>query len=741
MKYSRLLAPILFLIIYGSLYPFNFSVAKPDALARLFSDRKLFTSLGDMLGNVLLFAPLGLISVLNWAPAWGLTRAVMSAVVIGFSIALGLQILQIFLPARDAALADVVWNMAGMLCGALAGGYITKNKFGLTALSPDQITPLFLLVGVVAIEWLPLVPSLDLELIKKNLKLLWSTPVSLAAPLWQGVAVAMLAGHLLAYGIKLRHSTLWLALLLIAIGIGKLFIKDMSTQPSAQVGLALGGMGWAVTRHFAEVQRRTIVGLLLILCYTASALQPYELRDVADAISWLPFATMLEGSMIHNVQSLASNLIFYVSILYVGARDPGRLASATLGLTLWVLIMELMQTLIKGRTADITEPILVLLVGQTLAGFQSHRTSQPKEPDSAVSFDQPGQHAGRTAWLLQTAVATSFLMFGMKILLSLPGIPYNVRELFRADANLPALFAFSITLLWAGGGSVWLGTRLVKARWPALQLLPLTLLVSVVSLTWLWAGVTTESIEDVSGSANRFWFVTQKEVWGPVWKDAFLWIDSPQWIGTLENYVRYSALYAPLPIVLGVLTVLRQPARQGERRVLRLGSLLLGAGTLLWLCKAIAFDWTSTDNLNELIAHDGEWGWGGGGFLYVLLLVICFNGLLLAEAVSGGLHQISLAVLFSLVALPVGWWLLNQGLEQNVQKYGLVYSGTQFLLGQDRSHQLSPILLFLRWCATQFSGVLILATGVWLAQSAHRTKLLRTLRWHHATSIHKKAPQ
>jgi hypothetical protein len=122
-------------------------------------------------------------------------------------------------------------------------------------------------------------------------------------------------------------------------------------------------------------------------------------------------------------------------------------------------------------------------------------------------------------------------------------------------------------------------------------------------------------------------------------------------------------------------------------------------------------------------------------------LVICFNGLLLAEAVSGGLHQISLAVLFSLVALPVGWWLLNQGLEQNVQKYGLVYSGTQFLLGQDRSHQLSPILLFLRWCATQFSGVLILATGVWLAQSAHRTKLLRTLRWHHATSIHKKAPQ
>ena len=233
----------------------------------------------------------------------------------------------------------------------------------------------------------------------------------------------------------------------------------------------------------------------------------------------------------------------------------------------------------------------------------------------------------------------------------------------------------------------------------------------------------------------------QREVWGSAWKDAFLWIDSPQWIGTLEHFVRYSALYAPLPIVLGLLITFRQSARRGENYSLRLANLLLGAGALLWLCKTIAFDWTSTDNLNELIARDGEWGWGGGGFLYALLLVICFNGLLLAEAVSGGLHQISLAVLFSLVALPVGWWLLNQGLEQNVQKYELVYSGTQFLLGQDRLHQLSPTLLFLRWCATQLSAAVILATGVWLGQSADRKNLLQSLRWHQASSTHKKAIQ
>ncbi|MBC7617499.1 MAG: VanZ family protein [Candidatus Saccharibacteria bacterium] len=692
-----------------------------------------------MLGNVLLFAPLGLITMLNWVPAWGLLRAAISSVVIGFLMALGLQVLQIFLPSRDAALADVAWNMLGMVGGALAGSYIASKKPGLAALSPDKFMPLCLLGGLIAIEWLPLIPSLDLALVKTNLKLISSTPVAFTAPLWQGIAVAMLAGYLLAEVINLRHSTFWLALLLTVIGLGKLFIEDMPAQPSAQAGLAFGGMGWAMTGQFAKAKRRTIVWLLLILCYTASALQPFEFRDVAAAISWLPFAAMLEGSMVHNVQSLAGNLVFYVSILYVGASASGRLAPATLGLTLWVVVMELMQTLIIGRNSDITEPILVLLVGQTLARFPSHGARLSKASDAAVLLDQSGQPVGLTAWLFRTAIASSFIMFGSKVLLSLPGIPYNVRELFRADANLPALFAFSMALLWAGGGSVWLGTRLNQARWPAFQLFPLTLLVSVISLTWLWAGVTTESIEDISGSSNRFWFVTEHGVWGPVWKDAFLWVNSPDWISILEHYVRYSALYAPLPIALGVLIALRQSARQGGWRVLRLGSLLLVAGALLWLCKAIAFDWSSTDNLNELIASDGEWGWGGGGFLYVLLMVICFDGLLLAEAVSGGFHQISLAVLFSLVALPVGWWLLNQGLEQNVQKYELVYSGTQFLLGQDRSHQLSQTSLFLRWCITQLSATLVLATGVWLGQSAPHKNSLRTLRWHHATSIHKKA--
>jgi hypothetical protein len=134
------------------------------------------------------------------------------------------------------------------------------------------------------------------------------------------------------------------------------------------------------------------------------------------------------------------------------------------------------------------------------------------------------------------------------------------------------------------------------------------------------------------------------------------------------------------------------------------------------LCKAIAFDWTSTDNLNELITRDGEWGWGGGGFLYGLLLLLCLNGMILAESASSSKLKLGFALFLSVAAIPLGWWLLNQGLEQHVEKYSSVFSGTQFLLGPDRQHLLSPEILFLRWCVVQCGGVMILSAGIWLGQ-------------------------
>lgn len=83
----------------------------------MLADTRLWSSRGDVLGNVLLFLPWALVS----RPLAGASaRAQWSLLLSGLALAAGLQIMQIALPSRDAAVSDIVWNMVGLLLGQFA---------------------------------------------------------------------------------------------------------------------------------------------------------------------------------------------------------------------------------------------------------------------------------------------------------------------------------------------------------------------------------------------------------------------------------------------------------------------------------------------------------------------------------------------------------------------------------------------------------------------------------------------
>jgi hypothetical protein len=60
------------------------------------------------------------------------------------------------------------------------------------------------------------------------------------------------------------------------------------------------------------------------------------------------------------------------------------------------------------------------------------------------------------------------------------------------------------------------------------------------------------------------------------------------------------------------------------------------------------------DNLNELIMRDGPMGWGGGGYLYALLGLVCFNAVSLGRAMCSFQH-LAIVIIGSIAGLPVGW--------------------------------------------------------------------------------------
>lgn len=722
------------LIVYGHLYPFEFRSLPPGALEHMFSNWTLISSRGDMLGNLALFAPWGLGGMLVAAARIGTLRAALFTAVAGFMLSLGCQIAQVWTPSRDGALADVFWNMMGVAVGVALGGQALKRRQANTVLRGDSLVVVGLLSAWLLTYWLPLVPSLDLQLLKDNLKAALTAQAFSYGEFMPGLAMALMSGYLLGRLAGFRASLVWLPAWLALAAFGKLFIQDARIDASAPLGFIAGTVMWWALSVVSEQRRSVIVALLLIAAYTVHGLSPFVFRDVPVAFGWSPLAAMLKGSMLANAEALGDSLVTFTSFLYLVQVAGGRPATASVGLAVWVLGIEMAQRFIPTHTADITQPLFALLLGQAF-----RMTSGPLlAPAPPVETRPPARRTtppprSRIRPLVVALVAVALIILGLRAVLRLPGIPYNVAAMFLDNGNPLALAVFALVLLWAGAGSALLGEVMASARRPGWLLPPMALAVSLISLALLWMSVTPERIGKVSGSSNLYWFVTNQSTWGNTWREVFLSLGT-DFISFLERCVRYSALYAPMPIFLGLMIAARPSHGRGAVQRVRDAGLLVSAFLTLWLCKAIAFDWSSTDNLNELLAGDGDWGWGGGGYLYGLLALICLNGLILSKGLAGNALVLLGSLLFTGVAVPLGWWLLNQGLEPEVHKYESVFSGAQFLLGPDRIHLLPTEVLFVRWAAVQSVATIMIAIGAWLG----RTICTRSRRALHATAL--KAP-
>ena len=116
-------------IVYGSIYPFNFEAKELDAetVLTFILSCCYSASRGDILGNVVLFLPFGFLGIVSARDGASLlTRAGIVALT-GTALALAVQIAQIYLPTRNESLLDVGWNFIGIVGGMLFGAGIQRS--------------------------------------------------------------------------------------------------------------------------------------------------------------------------------------------------------------------------------------------------------------------------------------------------------------------------------------------------------------------------------------------------------------------------------------------------------------------------------------------------------------------------------------------------------------------------------------------------------------------------------------
>jgi hypothetical protein len=308
---------------------------------------------------------------------------------------------------------------------------------------------------------------------------------------------------------------------------------------------------------------------------------------------------------------------------------------------------------------------------------------------------------------MPVAASAAALTVAMWVLLKLPGIPYNLKKLF-GDQALFGAAVFSLALLWLGGGP-WLVARTVlrlDARRRRGALWAPLLIAGIALVSYLLVDLATPAImlEKIIGAPDLYRRIVEDNYWGEAWR-AGLAAWPRGLVSAGERLVRYLALYSvfTIPLVLALLAI---PRRERGARIIVNGLCLLP----FWLLgKFVVLDWAITDNLTELVAD------GGTVFLALLIALFAANAVWLAVYRRGARTAPVLVVVTAALA-AAGWWLLNLGIEPVVINNGRIFSGVQFLLGENRSALLSAPALFARWCALDGAALAVVVTGMLLTR-------------------------
>ncbi|HEY1090756.1 MAG TPA: VanZ family protein, partial [Burkholderiaceae bacterium] len=342
------------LIAYGSLFPFEFHALDAQRLDAFLHQMRWWSSRGDVLGNIVLFVPMGLS---GWfAFAGSARRRALLCMASGLPFAMLLQLIQLWLPMRDAAVGDVLWNTVGLTLGLLAAPPLANWRPAATSAT----APLALIGLWAAVQCLPLVPSLDLTLLATQLHALIATGNWAWADLLGGLLPLLALACLMQQALGRARTALLLPLLICALIWVQLFLVQSAIVPAKFAGWALGLLlwPWFEARLAAHPAR---AALLMLVAITVAALAPYELRDAPGTLHWLPFETALSDSMLNNARALGSSLTQYAITLYLIRLATGHSKAFTIGLAGWVALLEVVQLMLPQRTSDLTEALLVLL--------------------------------------------------------------------------------------------------------------------------------------------------------------------------------------------------------------------------------------------------------------------------------------------------------------------------------------------------------------------------------------------
>jgi len=364
---GRLLLLAVGLIVYGSLYPWRFHFEpSADPFRILFHswphvwDRYL---LRDAFLNIVIYAPVGGLAFLWLERRHSRALALAAGVALGAALSAAMELLQVYVPGRDTSLADVLCNTAGALAGAiLAAAFAPALEEAMGKRVHRPAGSAVLLLGLWACAQLyPFIPVLSRTRLRLAFDAVFTAAAFSPAETW-AVAAEWFAVALALETLCGRLRTSWLAAAMLCLPLRALIVtRTVHTEEVCGALLAL--------ILYSVLRDRVRPGFALALMASAILLRevaPLHLSPSPAPFSWVPFAATLVSPRETGFIVICRKLFDYGALLWLGRRAAVSYGMGAAVLAPALFVLEWLQRYLPGRTPEITDAVLALIMALAL---------------------------------------------------------------------------------------------------------------------------------------------------------------------------------------------------------------------------------------------------------------------------------------------------------------------------------------------------------------------------------------
>jgi len=386
----QILLIVCLLIVYGSLYPFQFhhtALPAGPLWVLLHSwpthiDRFLVR---DVIVNIAIYVPLGTFGFVALAERRGATRlgrAAGAVLLLALGLSASMEMVQLFDAARSCAMSDVVSNTAGAAIGIALGAHYRKFLRRAAARweprHPGFSGALLLLYCWAAYQVFPLFPSLGRTALAAHIRFLFSAASFGYVDLF-GAWVAWMAAARLLEDLFGRPRAARAMLALICLLPLRLLVMGRNLTASELLGSAAAWVVWSLWPAFLS-RRTRILAVLLLVFLAVEGLAPFRVAAAPHAFHWMPFAGALSAAWISVMTVMLLKSYWYGATVWMCRAAGMSLIASTAAVAALLAAMEVIQRRLPGRTSEITDPLLAVILAVVFWLAERHHrvTTQPQ---------------------------------------------------------------------------------------------------------------------------------------------------------------------------------------------------------------------------------------------------------------------------------------------------------------------------------------------------------------------------